>query len=318
VRIENRLRHMRGIRTARAFAPGHVTGFFAPAASTRDPRSRGSVGAGVVLELGAWASASWRAGPTRRVHVTAEGRAPLPISTDVAQRLLGSRRGTLTVRLHHDLPLGQGFGMSAAGATSTALAVADVLGRPRAKAIETAHLCDLFGGGGRGGVAAILGGGLEFRRRPGIPPFGDVERLPWTRSVFVGVVGNPIPSPRLLRDPRFLRRVGEGGSRVDALLAHPDPERFLRASERFTDRMGVASPRLHRVLRLLRTDGAWAFQAMFGESFLAAPRSSTARNRIVDRLRRLQLRAVEVRVAIRGAHRLGPAALPRDRHTQPF
>ncbi len=303
---------------ARAFAPGHVTGVFAPAAGTRDPRSRGSIGAGVVLELGAWASASWRAGPARRVRVTAGPRAPLPISTDVARRLLGSRRGTLTVRLHHDLPVGQGFGMSAAGATATALAVAAVLGRPRRKAIEVAHLSDLFGGGGLGGVAAILGGGFEFRWRPGIPPFGAVDRRAWTSPIFVGVVGDPIPSPRLLRDPRFLMRVRESGPRVDALLAHPDPERFLRASERFTDRIGVASLRLDRVLRLLRADGAWAFQAMFGESFLAAPRTPAARDRIVDRIRRLRLPAVELRVARRGARSLGSAAFLRDRRTQPF
>lgn len=295
---------MHGVRTARAFAPGHVTGIFAPASTGRDPRARGSRGAGIVLELGVVAAAAWRPGAARRLCVLDGGREEWPISTDVARRLVGNRRGSLTVRLHHELPIGQGFGMSAAGATATALAVSAALGRPRARAIEIAHLGDLFGGGGLGGVAAILGGGIEFRRAPGIPPFGDSLRVPWSPSVFVGVVGRPMPSPPRLQDARFLQRAGASARGLDALLERPDPVRFFRASERFTDRMGVASVRLRRILRELRTDGAWAFQAMFGESFLAAPRSLAARERVIRSLRARRIRAVEVRVPARGARRL--------------
>ncbi|EQD31594.1 pantothenate kinase [mine drainage metagenome] len=299
---------MQGIRTARAFAPGHVTGIFAPASTGRDPRARGSRGAGVVLELGVVAAVAWRPGAARRLRILDGGREEFPISTDVARRLVGNRRGSLTVRLHHELPIGQGFGMSAAGAAATALAVSAALGRPRVRAIEIAHLGDLFGGGGLGGVAAILGGGLEFRRTPGIPPFGNSLRMPWSPSVFVGVVGHPLPSPPRLRNARFLQRARTSARGLDALLEHPDPVRFFLASERFTDQMGVASVRLRRILRELRADGAWAFQAMFGESFLAAPRSLVARERVIRSLRARGIRAVEVRVPTLGARRL--SALP--------
>jgi len=295
---------MHGIRTARAFAPGHVTGIFAPASVGPDPRARGSRGAGVVLELGVVARAAWRPGATRRLRILGGGSEEFPISTDVARRLVGSRHGSLTVRLHHDLPIGQGFGMSAAGATATALAVSAVLGGPRAKAIEIAHLGDLFGGGGLGGVAAILGGGLEFRRAPGVPPFGDSLRLPWSPPVIVGVVGGPMPSPPRLRDPRFLHRAGASALELDSLLEHPNPVRFFEASERFTDRMGVASVRLRRILHDLRGHGAWAFQAMFGESFLAVPQSLAARERVIRSVRARGIRAVEVHVSARGARRL--------------
>ncbi len=208
--------------------------------------------------------------------------------------------------------------MSAAGALATALAVSGVLGRPRAKAIEVAHLSDLFGGGGLGGVAAILGGGLEFRRTPGVPPFGNVRRLPWAPSVFVGVVGDPMPSPQRLQNARFLQKVGARAGELDSLLEHPDPARFFRTCERFTDRMGVASTRLRRTLWDLRADGAWAFQAMFGESFLAAPRTAPARGRVIRGLRARGIRAVEVRVAAHGARRLPSSLVPRAGHTQPF
>src|SRR5271154_6986697 len=46
-------------RRARAFAPAHVTGYFSPDLGSRDPRGRGSVGAGLVLDAGAVAEAAW-------------------------------------------------------------------------------------------------------------------------------------------------------------------------------------------------------------------------------------------------------------------
>ncbi|MGB7124093.1 MAG: pantothenate kinase, partial [Thermoplasmata archaeon] len=131
---------------ASAFAPAHVTGVFRPSPRTRDPRARGSIGAGVVLELGVRATAEFRAGPTRRLQLTSDVPIPLPISENVARRLAPPDAGTLRVRLDHELPIGQGFGMSAAGATATALAVGTISGRSRADALRVAHLADLFGG----------------------------------------------------------------------------------------------------------------------------------------------------------------------------
>jgi len=78
-------------RTARAFAPGHVTGIFRPEMTYRDPRGRGSVGAGVVLELGAWAEARFLPGTRAIVRVTGDYPGPWPISEDVARRLAPRR-----------------------------------------------------------------------------------------------------------------------------------------------------------------------------------------------------------------------------------
>ncbi|HTT14165.1 MAG TPA: hypothetical protein VMG81_00040 [Thermoplasmata archaeon] len=288
-------------RYARAFAPGHVTGLFRPALGARDPRARGSVGAGIVLELGAIASASFRPGPRRRIRLDdGTGRA-LPISEEVARRLAPEEPGALEVRLTHELPVGQGFGMSAAGALATALAVDRLAGRDRERAISVAHLADLFGGGGLGGVAAILGGGLEARRRPGIPPFGAIVRRPCPGSLFVGVVGGPIPSPTVLGDPRRLHRIDRAAEGLSGLVRHLTPDAFFAASERFTDAAGLATPEVARAVRALRRSGAWAAQAMFGRSFLARPKVARDRARLIEGLQRAGLRAVEVSAARAGA-----------------
>jgi pantoate kinase len=258
------------LRRARSFAPAHVTGLFSPAVTGRDPRARGSVGAGLVLDLGVIADASWRPGGRRAVRLTSDLAVPLPISEEVARRLLGERSGVLRIRLTHGVPVARGLGSSAAGALAVALAAGRVLGVPRRRAVETAHLADLFGGGGLGGVAAILGGGLEVRMAPGVPPFGRVIHRPFRSAVTVGIAGGPLLSPRILRNPRALARISGAFRDFADLAGRPDAERFWDLSERFTDRVGLASRELRDVVRGLRRRGARAAQAMLGHTFFAS------------------------------------------------
>ncbi|MGA7860619.1 MAG: hypothetical protein WCB19_02025 [Thermoplasmata archaeon] len=295
-------------RTGWAFAPAHVTGIFSPGLGARDPRARGSVGAGLVLEAGVLASAEWRASGRSSIKIQSDVAQPLPISEEVARRLLARRPGQLQVTLGHELPIGQGFGMSAAGALATALAVAAATGDSRRNAIEVAHLADLYGRGGLGGVSAILGGGMEIRERPGIPPWGRVRYCPASGAVFVIVAGAAMPSPVLLRDARFLGRVQRAAEPGLGRLRHrPSLSKFLLEAERFTDalRLGPA-PVLHR-MHQLRSEDTRVAQAMFGRSLFAMARSLRARAALVGKLTRLGLRAAEVPLARRGARVLaGP------------
>ncbi len=309
-------------RTASAFAPSHLTGIFAPELSPRDPRARGSVGAGLVLEVGVTARATFVPGARRTLRVRAGRVTTLPISTEVAERLSAGARGALTVELEHALPIGQGFGASAAGALATGLAVAELFGRPKSEAVETAHLAELFLGGGLGGVAAILGGGLELRTRTGVPPWGRVLHAPFPHPILLSVLGRPVPSPRLLGDPRFLERVrvaAESGLR--RLGGRPEAGRFLDASEEFTDTLGLAPPAVLRAIRALRRAGGRTAQAMFGSALFSVPTTAAARRAVVRELERRGLYAVELRAGTRGAGRsrrvvrraAGESLLPRGR-----
>ncbi|MCI4373479.1 MAG: hypothetical protein L3K02_07560 [Thermoplasmata archaeon] len=284
-----------------AFAPAHVTGFFAPDLRACDPRGRGSIGAGLVLELGVTAFAVLEPGRTTRVTVEGDVSGPLPISLEAARGLVPPGSGRVRVHLTHQMPVGQGFGMSAAGALSTALAVAGLFGIPRQRAVEVAHLAELFGGGGLGGVAAILGGGLEYRIRAGVPPAGRVVHRSFPSRILIGVVGRPLASPRVLADPHVLRRIT--GAANDILPTKPEltSTQFLEKSERFTDRVRLTSPALTRTLRAIRTEGGWAAQAMFGRSFFAVPRSRAGHRRILRELERRRIPAVEMSAGSRGA-----------------
>ncbi len=232
---------------------------------------------------------------------------PLPITEDAARRIGMRTRGHLLIRVRHELPVGQGFGMSAAGTLAASLATASLLGQPRQRAIEAAHLAELEGRGGLGGVAAILGGGLELRSRPGIPPWGRIRHLPLRATVWVGVVGPRIDTPDVLSNVRSLARILRAARPLDSLLAHPSLDAFGRESERFTDAAGLASPRLRRLLRALRGRDTWAAQAMFGTSFFVLARSPGARGRIAQVVEDHKVRAVEVPLARGGARPLPEA-----------
>jgi pantoate kinase len=301
---------LRNAQRASAFAPGHVTGLFAPASSGPDPRSRGSVGAGIVLERGVEARAVWWPDGARRLTLRSDIPGPLPISLEAARRLWSPVGGTLQVELTHGLPVGQGFGMSAAGALATALCVGRLTGAPRPRAVDVAHLADLFGGGGLGGVSATLGGGLEIRTVPGVPPHGQVLHEPFPPSVFLAVTGAPMPSPPLLGDPRFLLRVADAASEgLEFLGRGPSVERFLVASERFTDRLRLGRPQLLRRIRSLRGREVAAAQAMFGSSLFAVAVTPEGRRSLVRELQRSGIAAVEMSAARQGA-RVRPAPGP--------
>ena len=286
-----------------AFAPGHITVLFSPETRARDPRARGSVGAGIVLREGVRAQATWTPGARRSIVLRSTPRRPLPISREAARRLVGPRKGRLEVELVHDLPIGQGFGMSAAGALATGLATARVLGRGRQEAVEIAHLAALFGGGGLGGVSAILGGGLEVRRTPGIPPWGEVRHAAWRRPVYFGVVGSPLPSPRLLSDPGFLRRVRDAArAELGSLTGRLREDRLLEAGRRFSDRLDLGSPKVRRYLTRLRSEGFLAGQTMFGQVLYAVPRDVAEETRLQRSLREMGLGPRRVAPGRRGAY----------------
>ena len=260
---------------ARAYAPAHLTGFFVPEHSGRDPRARGSLGAGLVLDRGVRASATIEGGGPKRLRFRTTPRTATTISRDAAGRLRAGTPGSLRVELLHELPIGQGLGMSAAGALATSLAVARLVGTSRLRAAEVAHLAELTHRGGLGGVAAILdGGGLECRRTPGVPPFGRVTHRPARARLLLLTVGPPIPSQAVLSDaPRIARLRRAGRAALRRYLRGPGLDRFFVESERFTDEVDLADARLRNELDRWRSAGWYAAQAMFGRVVFAMPRT---------------------------------------------
>lgn len=251
-----------------AFCPGHITGFFLPC-EHEDPMLTGSRGAGMCVNRGVTTTVTSRPG-AGRIEMFVDGTSgEAEVSRTAAAMLLGSERIDITVESFLDLPGGAGFGMSAAGALSTAFALAETLELPEEEAFAAAHLAELRHRTGLGDVAALTRGGMTFRRREGLPPHGQIDRLEYNGEIVAAVVGGNMRTADVLGDPERRRRIEEAGRRCCRELSmDPTAGSFFRLSREFTDRSGIAGERVLEALRA--ADGLGnASMIMLGNSVFA-------------------------------------------------
>ncbi|MDD2626821.1 MAG: pantothenate kinase, partial [Candidatus Methanomethylophilus sp.] len=124
-----------------AFCPGHLTCFFQPAGPTDgNYAARGSRGAGIRISLGATVTVSERSDRTVKVVINGtESSAPV---TKEVLRLLLPERG-LDVDVTDQIPCGQGFGLSAAGAVAAAFCASEMADLNEDDAFRAAHRADI-------------------------------------------------------------------------------------------------------------------------------------------------------------------------------
>lgn len=252
--------------SAAAFTPAHVSGLFAVHDEAEDVLARGSRGAGWSLDLGATA----RVDSANTLAVRIDGRAS---SADVTRRALGilAPGVPLDVDIRLGLPVGQGFGMSAAGTLAACLAAARVLDIEPERALEAAHSAEVEAGTGLGDAVAAWHGGGEVRIRPGVPPHGQVVRIePPTDTEFLyTVVGNPIPTPSIIRDAAWKAKTRSlGDAAVDRIVAAGRPRAWptlLEESARFSRELGLMPEAMRRLGSQMPEGVVWG-QAMLGST----------------------------------------------------
>ncbi len=169
-----------------ASASGHITLLFTVQADSPEPLLQGSRGAGLCIDSDQ---------PVCEVHAIATpGEGCVVATGDFADGRLHStviEELTLLIPEIGDydwsfeqvcrLPTQQGFGLSAAGALSAAMAAQRALGLDeedsRVRSFHIAHLVERRLSGGLGDIAALWAGGVDLRREPGCPDFGESAEL---------------------------------------------------------------------------------------------------------------------------------------------
>lgn len=252
-----------------AFAPAHVSGLFAVHDEAEDPLRKGSRGAGWSLARGARASVELAAATQVRVQGQA---APAPVTRDALRRLLPGRH--LHVDLRLDLPVGQGFGMSAAGTLAACLAATAAADLDPEEALAATHAAEVAAGTGLGDAIGSWSGAGELRIRPGVPPHGWAMRVepPEGTEFLLCVAGPGIATPTIIRDPAWKARTRElGDAAVDRILAAGRGAawaRILEESAAFTRQLGLLPDALRRAGESLPAGVAWG-QCMLGTSLWA-------------------------------------------------
>lgn len=256
---------------AAAFAPGHVTAFFEIHDQHPDLVRRGSRGAGFSVDLGVVSHVQAETSDEQRVEVWLDGEpAEAPVTAQAVRNLLGAGRLHVQVRSQVQLPVSQGFGMSGAGALSAALALARALRLPKSDAVIAAHKAEVQHHTGLGDVIAQVQGGLEVRRAPGLPPWGDCQRVMGEAELVLCVLGGPLETRRVLGDAEARERIQKAGRKaMAAFLEQPTLPSLFRLGKQFSVESGLATMDVLKAIRAVELEGGVASQSMLGHSVFA-------------------------------------------------
>jgi pantoate kinase len=235
----------------RAFCPGHITGFFTIDISDPEPLKRGSRGIGFCVEVGVIAEV--RIGEGDVITIRLNGQvSEAPVTGRGLELLLpeGERRVEVDIKL--DAPIGQGFGMSAAGTFAACLALAEELGMPDPmnSALRAAHIAEVESGTGLGDAAAQSIGGFVRRSEPGPHPYGVLERIDWEpEDVVICILDDALSTASIISSAEKRHEINEVGGRCLAEFSDSGGvSEFTRVSRTFANDTGLATTKMKEAL----------------------------------------------------------------------
>jgi pantoate kinase len=270
------------------FSPSHITGFF-EIIDHQNPIERGSRGAGVCMDKGVLTH--FRVNPDTddpEVAVRINGKKDaknasitfktmeLMIKEFKLHQIIGDK--SLTIEHELEVPIGAGFGTSAACALGTALGMAKVLELPLtfSKAASMAHIAEVELKSGLGDVIAEVNGGLTLRLKEGAPGIGVTDKLIINNKVHGNVkyviaksIGG-IETAEIIGSSIHKERINSTGrSFLNELLNNPYPKTFMQLSKRFAVETGLLSDEVSDIIEVLEDETAGASMAMLGNTAFA-------------------------------------------------
>jgi pantoate kinase len=245
--------------SARAFVPGHVTGFFS-AHHDDDPTVAGSRGAGVALGDGV----TVRLEPGTGTELNGDA-----VEIEAVDRVLDALRANAKVVAETDLPVGSGFGVSGALALGTALVANAVFDRALSEneLVTIAHGAEVQAGTGLGDVVAQARGGVPVRLEPGSPANGAMDGIPATREIEYVTFGELSTEDVLSGETDQLTAAGKQA--LSSLVAEPTVETFMESSRRFAREAELLTPAVREAVDAVADAGGEASMAMLGETVFA-------------------------------------------------
>ncbi|MBR4448472.1 pantoate kinase [Methanobrevibacter sp.] len=217
------------------FVPGHITGFFT-IENHEIKLKNGSCGAGFLLSQG--------------VKTTIDESDEFIIDINqgndtVIREVLRILEIKPDFKIIQDiqLPIGAGFGTSAASALSLALAINEFLdlGYTQDLCGQIAHMVEINLGGGLGDVIAQTGHGLVLRTQPGAPGVGEIKSFEYDVSIAWKTFGE-IDTASIIRNPHHKQVISDAGLKyLEYFEEKPSLRNFLDFSNRFSQETKLMS-----------------------------------------------------------------------------
>jgi pantoate kinase len=275
------------VAAAKAFSPGHITGFFEmPAGNHRHFLHKGSKGAGFSIDRGVattvYVYESAKTG--YQISINGSNACEAEVSRWVAEEYLKIANRPYFVIIEHDIgiPVGFGLGSSGAAALSLSYALNEALhaGLSRTQAAQVAHHAEISCKTGLGTVIAEFSGGFEMRTNAGAPGIGTVIKTDLRGYKAVVLCLAPISTKSFLTN-RMDEINGLGGAMLKKLSATRSSEDFLRMSREFAETLGLTEGRCKAPIAALKATGFDSSVALFGQTvftLMPADRAKEARD----------------------------------------
>jgi pantoate kinase len=255
---------------AKAFAPGHISGFFEPVFQSQNIDRSGSRGSGINISFGANTIVTAESSTKQNIDILLNNKQTnAPVTELAVKYLVGNQHLKIQVNTTLDLPMGQGFGMSGAGALSATYALAEILNISREQAIKASHYAEVQLYTGLGDVLASSFGGIEIRREAGLPPWGVIEHIPGNYEIVLCIIGKELITKDILTDSSKINDITNYGRYcMKKLLEKPSVDNLFSLSQVFTKKTGLADKKILNAIEAAKNYGI-ASMCMLGNSIFA-------------------------------------------------
>ena len=276
-----------------AFCPGHISGYFRRI-DGMSLSTTGSIGAGIVINEGVTVTVSTSRIPS--VRIERKDASGLRHGQALESALLLSAMDRIgvsaSVVTECRLPIGAGFGLSAAAllASLTALNRLHECGMSAHDIARIAHETEVTHRTGLGDVAACQSGGRVVRTGPGID--GHIERRFDLIEPLYAISFGPIHTPSVLGSPAQMEK-------VTAAFPRDSPRtvtEFFQFCHEFAERSGLVTPEVKKVLRVCDHAGIPASMTMLGNGVFAYGARAGAVLRVIGETYELHMAERGVRI----------------------
>lgn len=259
---------MRGV----AFSPAHITGFFkAEIDEKQRPEFQGSLGAGFSIQSGVITTVEIEESDYTdfKIKVTGYQSDNTQVSEFVIREFLKNIEGNYFLNIHHDIkvPVGYGFGCSAAVALSLAFALNQAFGTgfSNEKLGRIAHVAEVYCQTGLGDVLASYHGGFEIRVKGGAPGIGSIKKISTEAYSAIMICFAPISTKQFMKE-RMSSINGLGGKMVNKLVQSEDINEFHDSSIEFANYVNIITPKMKIIIDDLQNNEIKCGVALFGET----------------------------------------------------
>src|SRR5919198_4777056 len=282
------------IAVAKAFSPGHITGFF-EIPQGNSPSfyflHKGSKGAGFSIDRGIATTAHVYESTKTNYDIQINGvkNCDAEVSKWVIEEYLKLADRPYFVSISHEVKIPIGFGLGSSGAAalslSYALNQALAIGLSRTQAAQVAHNAEIACNTGLGTVIAEFVGGFEMRTGAGAPGIGSVTKIYLDKNYKAVVLCLAPISTKSFLTKRMDEINSLGSLMLSKLSASRTVDDFLKMSRKFAETLSLTEGRCKAPIAALKAKGFESSVALFGETVFTVVSQARA-NKAMDVLRK--------------------------------